>query len=228
MISARGQLAALLRKELRLELRTRQTLVAMVLFAVVAMIVFQFGIGIRAGEPTELAAGILWVTLALTAVLAVGRSFVAEREQGVLDGLLVAPVPRPLLVLGRAIAIAIFMSLLEIVAIPLAVIFFVDGGVAGDLVLMLPVCALANTGIGILGALLGSMTVFAQAREMLLPLMFLPALVPLVIAAAGATHAILGVANDMAEYRGYVLFLAVYSIIFALVAIATYEYVFDD
>ena len=88
------QLRALLLKDLRLELRTRDTIVAMVLFAVLAMLIFQFAFGNRGDDLTPYAGGILWATLSLTAVLGVGRSWVPEREQGVLDGILAAPVPR--------------------------------------------------------------------------------------------------------------------------------------
>ena len=79
-----------------------------------------------------------------------------------------------------------------------------------------------------LGALLASMAVFTRARDLLLPVLFLPSLLPVVIAAAGATHAVTMGPNDLAEYRGYCMFLAVYAVIFGLVAYATYEFVFDD
>jgi heme exporter protein B len=222
------QLGALLLKDLRLELRTRETALAMILFSVVAMIAFQFGFGLRADETTPLAGGILWTTLALAAVLGVGRSWVPEREQGVLDGLLLAPVSRTLLIAARAISIVIYLLAVEVVAVPLVALFFVDGPVLGDLALIALVCVVADIGIGVLGALLASLTVFSRARELLLPVLLLPALIPVVIAAAGATHAVLGVTNDLAEYRGYVLFLLVYAVIFSLVAYATYDDVFDD
>jgi heme exporter protein B len=222
------QLGALLLKDLRLELRTRETALAMILFSVVAMITFQFGFGLRADETTPLAGGILWTTLALAAVLGVGRSWVPEREQGVLDGLLLAPVSRTLLIAARAISIVVYLVAVEVVAVPLVALFFVDGPVLGDLALIALVCLVADIGIGVLGALLASLAVFSRARELLLPVLLLPALIPVVIAAAGATHAVLGVTNDLAEYRGYVLFLLVYAVIFSLVAYATYDDVFDD
>ena len=227
-MNAARQFRALLLKDLRLELRTRQTLVAMLLFAVVAMMVFQFAFGFRVDDTTPLAGGILWATLALTAVLGVGRSFVPEREQRVLDGLLLAPVSRSLLLAARAAAIFVYLVAVEIAAVALALLFFVRGAEPLDLVLIAVVCLVANLGIAILGALLAAMAVFSRARELLLPALFLPALLPVIIAAAGATHAVLGAANDLAEYRGYVIFLLVYAVIFALVAYATYDYVFDD
>lgn len=222
------QFAALLRKDLQLELRTRETVISMLLFAVVAMMAFQFGVGFRVDDTTPLAGGIMWTTLALTAVLGVGRSFVPEREQRVLDGLLMSPVSRTLLIGARATSIVVYLLVVELITVPLVAIFFVDEPAPTDFLLVAVVCVAANIGIGILGALLAAMAVFSRARELLLPVLLLPTLIPVIIAAAGATHAVLGVANDMAEYRGYVLFLLVYALIFALVAYATYDYVFDD
>ena len=222
------QFRALLLKDLRLELRTRDTAIAMVLFSVIAMVIFQFAIGTRTEETTPFAGGILWATLALTAVLGVGRTYVPEREQRVLDGLLVSPVPRIALLVSKSVTIGLYLLAVEIIAVPLVGIFFVEGSFAADLPLILVTCLLANTGIGILGALFASMALFSRAREVVLPVLFLPSLLPVVIAAAGATHSVFGVSNDMAEYRGFSLFLAVYAVIFGLVAYATYPYVFDD
>ena len=228
------QLRALLLKDLRLELRTRETVVAMVLFAVVVMVIFQFGFGThadeftRSGDLTPLAGGLLWVTIALTSVLGVGRTFVAEREQRVLEGLLVAPVPRLVLMAAKVIVIVAYLAAVEVVAVPLLGAFFVDSLSLGDVALIAVVCLLADLGIAVLGTLLATLALFSRARELLLPVLFLPSLVPVVIAAAGATHAVAGVANDLAEYRGYCLFLGIYALTFALVAYATYEVVFDD
>jgi len=222
------QLRALMLKDLRLELRTRDTLVAMVLFAVVAMMIFQFAVGSRGDDLTDVAGGILWATLALTAVLGVGRSWVPEREQRVLDGVLGAPVPRDVLLVAKAAAIYAYLLAVEVVAVPLTALFFIRGAEVGDIALIALVCLLANLGISILGSLLAVLALFARARELLLPVLFLPSLLPVVIAAAGATHAVTGGTNDLADYRGYCVFLAVYAVIFGLVAYATYEHVFDD
>jgi heme exporter protein B len=222
------QLRALVLKDLRLELRTRDTAVAMGLFSIVTMVIFQFAVGSRVDDLTPFAGGILWAVLSLTAVLGVGRSWVPEREQRVLEGILVAPVPRLVLMVAKAAAILGYLVAVEVVAVPLVAIFFVRDPAFADLGLIALVCLLADLGIAILGSLLACLALFARARELLLPVLFLPALLPLVIAAAGATHAVSGGTNDLAEYRGYCLFLAVYAVIFGLVAYATYDHVFDD
>ena len=222
------QLRALLLKDLRLELRTRDTVVAMLLFSVVAMMIFQFAVGSRGDDLTDVAGGILWATLALTAVLGVGRSWVPEREQRVLDGILVAPIPRLVLLASKVGAIYAYLLVVEVIAVPLTALFFIRNGQAADLLLVGVVCLVANLGIAVLGSLLACLALFARARELLLPVLFLPSMLPVVIAAAGAVHSVAGGTNDLAEYRGYLLFLGVYAVIFGLVAYATYDHVFDD
>lgn len=221
------QLRALVLKDLRLELRTRDTAVAMVLFVVIAMVILQFGFGTRETDLTRFAGGLLWVPLAFAAVLGVGRSYVAEREQRVLDGLLVAPVSRFVMLVARAIAIVGYLLAVQVVAVPLLGVFFVKGPYWSDLGWLFLACLIADIGIGILGTLVASMAVFTRARELVLPVIFLPLLVPVVIAAAGATHAVVG-PNDMSQYRNYCLFLLGYAVTFGLVAFATFDAVFDD
>jgi heme exporter protein B len=137
-------------------------------------------------------------------------------------------VSRNLLLVARAASVFVYLVVVEVITVPLVTVFFVQDPAATDFALIAVVCVAANFGISILGSLLAAMAVFSRARELLLPVLFLPALLPVIIASAGATHAVLGVSNDMPEYQGYVLFLLVYAVIFALVAYATYDHVFDD
>lgn len=235
------QLVALLRKDLRLELRTREILIAMLLFATMLMLLFQFGIGERAqdletpdGLPAQVTditpfiGGILWATIALTAVLGVGRAWVPEREQRVLDAILVAPVSRSLLMSAKAISLYVHLLVLELVIVPVAILFFVRGIGPVQVGAVVVVCLLASLCIAVLGSLMACLSLYARAREALLPVLFLPPLVPVVIAASGATHAATQGTIDMQEYRGYCLFLAIYALVFCLVAYATYDHVFDD
>jgi heme exporter protein B len=226
--SRRRQYLALVRKDLRLEFRTRETVVAMGLFSLVITILFEFTIGERVGNTTAIAGGIIWGTLALGAVLGVGRTWVPEREQRVLDAILIAPVPRLVLMTARTTALVIFLFGVQVVVVPLAVVFFVNGASPGTFALIAVVCVLADICIGILGALLASMSVFSRTRELVLPVLLLPSLIPVIIAAGGATDAALNTPWQLAEYRGYCLFLAVYAVIFALVAYATFDYILDD
>ena len=222
------QLVALVRKDMRLEFRTRETIVAMVLFAIVMLAILQFGFGTRDDDLTRFVGGLMWVTLAFTAVLGVGRSYVAEREQRVLDGLLVSPVPRVVMLGAKAITIFLYMVAVQVVVIPLVGIFFVKGPYWESIGWIAITALLADVCIALAGTLFSGLALFTRARDLILPVLFLPALVHVVIAAAGATHAVAGGPHDMSEWRGYCLFLLAYAILFLLVSIATYDAVFDD
>ena len=166
--------------------------------------------------------------IALTAVLAVGRSWAVERDQRVLDGILVAPASRMVMALAKATTIFGYLVLLECFAVPLVAILFVKEHVLADIPLVAAVCVLANIAIALLGTLVATLAVFTRARDLILPVLFLPLVVPVVIAASGATQAVLGVTNNMAEYRGDLGLLAGHAVILALVGYATYEALFDD
>ncbi len=239
--SGRRQFTALVGKDLRLELRTRQTIVAMLLFSALLMLLFQFGFGSRVsdlntpdGLPAQVAnitpfsGGILWATMALTAVLAVGRAWVPEREQRVLDALLTAPVSRSVLMAAKAVSLYLHLLAVELVVVPMTWLFFVRDAEPLALLLIAGVCLLANVAIAVLGSMVSALALFSRARELLVPVLFLPSLVPVIIAAAGATHAATQGTIGLAEYRGYSLFLGVYALVFCLVAYAIYDHVFDD
>lgn len=227
-LSGRRQYMALVRKDLRLEYRTRETVVAMGLFSLVVIILFEFTVGERIGDTKTVAGSVMWSTLVLGAVLGVGRTWVPEREQRVLDAILAAPVSRLVMLAARTTSLVIFLLGVQVVVVPLSAVLFVNGTGAVNLALVAGVCLLADICIGIMGALVASMSVFSRTRELVLPVLLLPLLIPVVITAGGATDAVLGASRQMAEYRGYCLFLAVYAVIFALVAFATFDYILDD
>jgi heme exporter protein B len=200
---------ALARKDLLLELRGRDTLPAMVLFVVAMLVAFRFALP---QEQEEAARGLLWVAIVFTALLGLGRAFVPEREQGVLDGLVLAPCDRSAIWLGKVLATLAFLVAVEIVALPAFDLFFTEVDAA-----TVAAVALADVGICAVGVLLAAMAVAGRARELLLPLLFLPLAIPIVVGGVGAT-----VTDDPARYLG---FLGLYDAIFAILAWATFEYV---
>ncbi len=208
-----ADVAALARKDLRLELRARDTLPAMLLFVLSTLVVFHF---VLPGESSDLAAkGVLWVAILFTALLGLARAFVAEREQNVLDGLVLAPSDRSAIWLGKALALLVFLVLAEVIALPAFAAFF--SGLGGETVAAV---ALADIGICAVGTLLAGMAVASRARELLLPLLFLPLAIPIVVGGVGAS-----VAHAPGRYLG---FLALYDAIFALVSWASFEYVVTE
>ena len=135
---------------------------------------------------------------------------------------------RIVLLAAKAIAIVIYMTITELVVIPVVGIFFVKGPYWDSIGWIALVALIANVCIALSGTLFSGLALFTRARDLILPVLFLPALVPVIIAGAGATHAVVGGPHDMSEYRGYCLFLVGYAILFLLVCIATYDAVFDD
>jgi heme exporter protein B len=208
-----SDVATLARKDVLLELRARDTLPAMLLFVVSTLVIFHF---VLPGDSSDLAAaGLLWVAILFTALLGLSRAFAAEREQGVIDGLVLAPSDRSAIWLGKALSILVFLALAEVVAVPAYALFFADVGAA-----LVAGVVLADLGIAAVGTLLAAMAAASRARELLLPLLFLPLAIPIIVGGVGAT-----VTDDPARYLG---FLALYDAIFALVCWATFEYVVTE
>jgi heme exporter protein B len=205
-----GTLAA---KDLRLELRSRDTVPAMLLFVVSTLVVFNFAL--PAGASAEAAYGLLWAALVFTAILGLTRAFAAEREQRVLDGLVLAPSDRSAIWLGKAVAVVAFLALAEVVALPAFALFFEP--VSWELVAAV---ALASVGFAAVGTLLAAMAAASRARELLLPLLFLPLVIPIVVGGVGAS-----IGDDPGRYLG---FLALYDLIFAILSWASFEYVVTE
>jgi heme exporter protein B len=219
--------AAILRKDLRLELRTKESVPAMALFSLTAFVIFHFGLDRRSLEG-ELAAGVLWVTLLLAAMLGINRLFVAEREQSLFDGLLLAPIERTALLVGKALALLVYLVALELVALPVFGLFFITRGFWDALPLLLAITALADIGLAVVGALLASIAVNTRARDLLLPILLLPLAIPVVIAAAAGTEPLLSVPIDRSETGQWLAVLALYDGVFGLLAYAVFDFLMED
>ena len=208
-----ADVSALARKDLLLELRARDTLPAMLLFVLSTLVIFHFALP---GNSSELAAtGLLWVAIVFTALLGLSRAFAAEREQGVIDGLVLAPSDRSAIWLGKALSVLAFLGLAELVALPAFALFFAP--VDGPMILGV---VLADLGIAAVGTLLAAMAAASRARELLLPLIFLPLAIPIVIGGVGTS-----VTDDPGRY---VWFLGLYDALFAIICWASFEYVVTE
>ena len=201
---------ALARKDLLLELRARDTLPAMLLFVVATFVVFHFSL--PSGSSKLAASGLLWVAIVFTALLGLGRAFVPEREQHVLDGLVLAPCDRSAIWLAKGIATFAFLAAAEVVALPVFALFFHGIGAA-----TVAAVVLADIGICSVGTFLGAMAVATRARDLLLPLLFLPLAIPIVVGGVGA--------SVVSAPGRYLAFLALYDLLFGVLCWATFEYV---
>jgi heme exporter protein B len=205
--------AALARKDLLLELRARETLPAMLLFVLATLVAFRFALPSDASERASI--GLLWVAILFTALLGITRAFIPEREQRVLDGLVLSPVDRSAIWLGKVVATLAFLGAAELVALPAFALFF-------DSISLATVAAvvLADIGICAVGAILAAMAAAGRARELLFPVLFLPLSIPILVGGVGAA-----VGDDPARYLA---FLALYDAVFAILAWASFEYVVTE
>jgi heme exporter protein B len=208
-----ADVVALARKDLLLELRSRDTVPAMLLFVVSTLVVFNFSL--PAGSSALAAYGLLWVAIVFTALLGLARAFAAEREQRLLDALVLTPADRSAIWVGKGVAVFAFLVLAEAVALPAFALFFEPLG--GALVLAV---LLADVGLAAVGTLLAAMAAASRARELLLPLLFLPLVIPVVVGGVGAS-----VAEDPARYLA---FLGLYDAVFAILSWASFEYVVTE
>jgi heme exporter protein B len=223
----RRTVAALIRKDVALERRSFESVPAMLMFSISVFVLFHFGLD-RGSLAGDLAAGVLWVTLLLAAVLGMNRLFVAEREQGGFDGFLLAPVDRTAMYVAKATVLFGFLVVVEVVAVPAFVVLLLEPGIGQALPELLAVLLLADAGIAVVGTLVGALGVQTRARDLIVPLMALPLLVPVVIAASEASAPLLetGAAGDF-EVR-WLAVLALYDAVFGLLAYAVFDFLLEE
>jgi len=224
VIAAAG---AILRKDLTIELRTKEAVPAMALFTVTVYVLFHFGLD-RDSLDGELASGVLWVTLLLAAVIGVTRLFAAEREQGGIDALLLAPVDRTALFLAKAAALFIYLVALELVALPTFGLLLLGPGLLDAFPELLVILVLADVGLAAVGALVAALASETRARELIVPLLLLPLLVPLLIGAASATEPLLRGAQEAEDLGRFLALLGGYDAVFLLISLAVFDYLLDD
>ena len=216
----------LLAKDLRIELRTLQSLPAMALFAVTTFVIFRFGLD-RTSLEGSLAAGVLLVTVLFAALLAINRLFVAEREEGGFDAIRLAPVDPSSLFVAKVLALVVYLGVLELIAIPVFAGFFLDD--ASGLLPLAGVVLLLNLGLAATGTVVSTIGANSRARDLLTPLILLPLLVPLLIAAAGAAEPLLAAGGpEYADVGRWVLTMALYDGLFLLVGYAVYDFLLED
>lgn len=217
----------ILRKDLKVELRTRESVPAMALFAVTAFVLFHFGLD-RDRISGDLAAGVLWVTLLLAAVLGVNRLFVAERDQGGIDGMLLAPIDRTAIFLAKAGALLLYLVALELVALPAFGILLLGADLIDALPPLIAVLALADVGIAVVGALVAALAAETRARDLIVPLLLLPLLVPVVIAGASATEPLFTGAQTASELGRWAALLGLYDTVFVLLSVGIFDFLLED
>jgi heme exporter protein B len=222
-----GAAATILRKDLLIELRTKEAVPAMTLFTLTVYVLFHFGLD-RNSLDGELASGVLWVTLLLAAVIGVTRLFAVEREQGGIDGLLLAPVDRTALFVAKATSLFLFLVAVELVAIPAYDLLLLGPGLGGTFPELPLILLLGNVGIAAVGALVAALAAETRTRELIVPLMLLPLLVPLLISCAQATEPLMRSDQGPEDLARWLGLLTLYDVVFVLVSVAVFDFLLED
>jgi heme exporter protein B len=213
-------------KDIRAELRSRTALLTALVFAALVLVIFNFARDPTAVSAATLAPSVLWVTFALAAMVAMNRAFTVERENGALDGILLAPIPREAVFVGKLLANLAFVGAVELVTLPLFTLFF-NVSVWSILPGLLAVMALATIGFVAVGTIFSAMAVRTRFAELLLPVLLLPFMVPPLIGAVQMTTRLLA-DRPLSEMVGWLRLLALYDIVFVTLCTLTFSSVVDE
>ncbi|HLZ59884.1 MAG TPA: heme exporter protein CcmB [Ktedonosporobacter sp.] len=216
------QVWAILWKDVRCELRNKQAWTSMGLFALLVLVIFNFAFDLRVDNKVAVAPGALWVAFIFASLLGLGRTIAIEREQGPMDRLLLCPVDRRAIYLAKLLGNVLFIGVVEIVALPVfAALFDVPLGVGA----LLPIVLFGTLGIATIGTLFSAIAAATRARELLLPLLVFPLIVPVVIAAVRATGDLLAPALNEPPWLGLII---AFDVIFLSVSTLLFQYVIEE
>jgi heme exporter protein B len=217
----------ILRKDLTLELRTLETVPAMVLLSIATFVIFHFALN-RATIAGQLAAGIFTGTLLFASQLAVNRLFVAEREQGGFDGFLLAPVDRSSLLVAKALALFSFLVVLEVIAVPAFALLLLGPSIGPPLGGLVVLLLLADVALAVIGTLVSAIAIHTRARDLIAPIVGLPLLIPALIATARGAGPLFAVHGVTFPQGKWLAILALYDLVFALLAYAVFDFLLED
>jgi len=217
-------LTAIIWKDLAAELRSRELISAMLVFALLVILIFNFSLELDAQARSSVTAGVLWVTFAFAGTIGLNRSMAMEKDRGCLDGLLLAPVDRSAIYFGKAIGNLIFMLIVEAIVLPVySILYSVNLFQPGLLLVIL----LGSIGYVAVGTLLSSMAVQTRTRDVLLPILLFPLVIPVMIAAVKASTGFLQ-GMQMADISPWINLLIVYDVIFVAVAFMVFDFIVEE
>jgi len=212
---------AIIRKDLRAELRSRELVSTMVLFALLSVLVFSFALELDRTARQEIVNGILWVTLVFASILGLNRSLATERELGGMDAMMISPIPRMAIYLGKMVGNFLFVLVVGLSLLPVMTILY------NIVLIQIPLLAtliLGVFGLASIGTLLAAMTAQTRSRETLLPIAMLPVIIPLLLVVIAAASAVLK--NE--DAWGWIGVLGLVDSIYAMLGLLLFEYVIED
>jgi heme exporter protein B len=217
-------MAAIVWKDLAAELRSREVLSAMLVFALLVILIFNFALELDVKARSTVTAGVLWATFAFAGTLGLNRSMAMEKDRGCLDGLLLAPVDRSAIYFGKAIGNLIFMLIVEAIVLPVYSVLYSTNLMNPGLLLVI---LLGSVGYVAVGTLLSSMAVQTRTRDVLLPILLFPLVIPVLIAAVKASTGFL-TASEIVDIRPWINLLVVYDVVFIAVAFMVFDFIVEE
>jgi heme exporter protein B len=217
-------ISAIVWKDLAAEMRSRELIGAMLVFALIVVLIFNFALELDVSTRGAVTAGVLWVTFSFAGTLGLNRSMSIEKDRGCLDGLLLAPVDRSAIYFGKVLGNLIFMIIVEAIMLPTYSILY---NVNLFQPMLLAVILLGSIGYIVVGTLLSSMAVQARTRDILLPILLFPVVLPVLISAVKASTGILR-GFEWAEISPWLNMLVAYDVIFVAVAFMVFDYVVEE
>jgi len=218
-----GKVWAIVRKDLALQRRSREMLNSMFIFALIVILIFNFSFELRVERVSVVAPGVLWVAFTFAGMLGLGRSFILESDQGCLEGLLLCPVDRSVIYFGKMLGNLLFILMTEAVILPLCLALF---NLPFKL-LLLPTIFLGTVGFSAVGTLFSAMTVHMRAREVMLPILLFPIVMPALIAAVRLTGGVLD-GQPWSDMRHWLQLLVGFDVMFLSVSTMAFDYVVEE
>jgi heme exporter protein B len=218
------RIIAIVRKDVITELRTKEMLSSMIVFSLVAVFIFSIALDLSATSPLDTTPGLLWVTIAFAGTLGLNRSLAQEQENRCIDGLLLAPMDRSAIFFGKALGNFIFMSVVELIVVPVFAVLFNVPLLRLSVGLVI---VLGTLGYASVGTLFSTMAVNTRAREVMLPILLLPVSVPVFISAVNATGGFLA-GDPLGDVANWLQLLIAYDAIIIAVSFMTFDYVVEE
>jgi len=215
---------AIVQKDVAVELRTKEMLSSMFVFALLVIVIFNFAFELRVENVREIAPGVLWVTFTFAGMLGLNRSFVLEKDKGCLEGLLLCPVDRSAIYFGKMVGNFTFMTVVEAIILPIFSVLF---NLSLFHPILLLIVVLGTLGFAGVGTLFSAMAVHTRAREVMLPVLLFPVVVPAMIAAVKATGGILD-GQLFSEIAHWFRLLVAFDVIFLAISFMTFDYVVEE
>ncbi len=216
---------AIVAKDVAAELRTREMLSSMFVFSLLVILIFNFAFDLRAENQRTLAPGVLWVAIAFAGMLGLSRSFIMEKDRGSMEGLLLTPVDRSAIYLGKTLGNFLFISVVAIIILPVFIVLFNLS--AEHLPLLVGVVILGIIGFASVGTLFSAMAVHTRAREVLLPILLFPVVIPVMLASVKLTSAILDT-TPFADVQNWFSLLVAFDLIFLALSFMLFDYVMEE